>query len=593
MYLTDRSAPSGADTEQGRRRGPGPKVAPVVLVLGTVSLITDISSEMVTAVLPLYLVSTLGFTPLLFGTLDGVYNGAGALVQLTGGHLADRVRNHKLMAGLGYGLSALCKPLLLIASSLGALGTVLALDRTGKGLRTAPRDAMISLSTPPENQGRAFGVHRAMDTTGAMLGPLAAFLILSVATDGYDAVFGVSACVAALGVIVLVLFVPGREERARAGGEGARTGGGGVRAGGAGVRAGGVGAASEGGGAAAGGASVWTDGGGARADGAGGARADGAGGARADGASVPTEGAGARAGGVGVPAGGAGAATDRAGARAGGAGAALDGGGVPAGGAGAATDRAGVRAGGGGVPAGGAGAATDRAGARADRAGAALDGVGVPAGGAGAAPGAASVADGKRPVRVREALALLRLPRLRALAGCAALLGLTTVSDAFVYLLLQRRAGIGEQWFTLLPLGTAVVFLLLAVPVGALADRIGRRTVFLTGHMGLLTAYALLLWAPATPALPFLVLALHGTFYAATDGVLPATLADIVPEQLRASGLAIVGTCQALARFCCSLAFGAAWTVWGDGPALAGAAIGLLCCAAVAGKLLRPAARTR
>lgn len=188
---------------------------------------------------------------------------------------------------------------------------------------------------------------------------------------------------------------------------------------------------------------------------------------------------------------------------------------------------------------------------------------------------------------------MLRIPRLRALAGCAALLGLTTVSDAFVYLLLQRRAGIAEEWFPLLPLGTAVVFLLLAVPVGALADRIGRRTVFLAGHAVLLTAYALLLWAPDTPALPCLVLGLHGVFYAATDGVLPAALAAVVPGHLRASGLAIVGTSQALARFCCSLAFGAAWTMWGDGPALAGSAIGLLCCAAVAGVVLRPADGTR
>ncbi|MEV3910005.1 MFS transporter [Streptomyces canus] len=443
MYLTDRTAPAGAGTDRGRRRGPRPGVAPVVLVLGTVSLITDISSEMVTAVLPLYLVTTLGFSPLAFGTLDGVYNGVGALVQLTGGHLADRIRNHKLLAGLGYGLSALCKPLLLLVSSIGALGTVLALDRTGKGLRTAPRDAMISLSTPSGKQGRAFGVHRAMDTTGAMLGPLAAFLILSAAADGYDAVFGVSACVAVLGVVVLVLFVPGRRRAARAD------------------------RASE---------------------------AEG------------------RQPGV-------------------------------------------VRE---------AGAAD----------------TGVPEAGA---------ADGKPPVRIREAFALLRLPRLRALAGCAALLGLTTVSDAFVYLLLQRRAGIGEQWFTLLPLGTALVFLLLAVPLGALADRVGRHTVFLSGHGALLTGYALLLWAPATPALPFLVLALHGVFYAATDGVLPAALADIVPEELRASGLAIVGTSQALARFCCSLAFGAAWTVWGDGPALAASAVGLLCCAAVAGRVLWPA----
>ncbi|MEU6297509.1 MFS transporter, partial [Streptomyces erythrochromogenes] len=166
MYLADRSAPSGAKTAPPDR-GPGkaPAVTSTVLALGTVSLITDVSSEMVTAVLPLYLIAGLGLSPLGFGALDGVYNGVSALVQLTGGHLADRVRNHKLVAGIGYGLSALCKPLLLLAHSLGPISVILALERTGKGLRTAPRDALISLSAPDELQGRAFGIHRAMDTT--------------------------------------------------------------------------------------------------------------------------------------------------------------------------------------------------------------------------------------------------------------------------------------------------------------------------------------------------------------------------------------------------------------------------------------------
>ncbi|MFG2232936.1 MFS transporter [Streptomyces sp. NPDC048723] len=436
MYLADRSAPAPEGAKTAPDRGPvrGPAVASTVLALGAVSMITDISSEMVTAVLPLYLIAGLGLSPLGFGALDGVYNGVSALVQLTGGHLADRVRNHKLIAGIGYGLSALCKPLLLFAHSLGPISVILTLERTGKGLRTAPRDALISLSTPPELQGRAFGVHRAMDTTGALLGPLAAFLILSVTVDGYDAVFGVSACIAVLGVVVLMLFVP-------SGGDTRPT---------------------------------------------------------------PSGAATAAAGTVGTAA-------------------------VPD-------------------------------------------------------------ADGPAPVRLRDALGLLRLPRLRNLAVCAVLLGLTTVSDAFVYLLLQRRTGIGDQWFPLMPLGTAAVFLLLAVPAGALADRIGRRTVFLTGHALLLAGYGLLLWAPAWPALPYLVLALHGMFYAATDGVLPAAVAATVPDELRATGMALVGTGQALARFGCSLAFGGAWTLWGTGPALAAAAAGLLCCAAVAGFVLRPSA---
>ncbi|MCX4806598.1 MFS transporter [Streptomyces sp. NBC_01214] len=453
MYLADRSAPAPEGAKTAAERGPvrAPAVASTVLALGAVSMITDISSEMVTAVLPLYLIAGLGLSPLGFGALDGVYNGVSALVQLTGGHLADRVRNHKLIAGIGYGLSALCKPLLLFAHSLGPISVILTLERTGKGLRTAPRDALISLSTPPELQGRAFGVHRAMDTTGALLGPLAAFFILSLTVDGYDAVFGVSACVAVLGVVVLMLFVPS---------------GGDIRPG-------------------------------------------------------PSGGAPAKA------------------------------------------------------PATAPAKATAKAPAAAPATAEAA-----------AVPGA----DRPAPVRLRDALGLLRLPRLRNLAVCAVLLGLTTVSDAFVYLLLQRRTGIGDQWFPLMPLGTAAVFLLLAVPAGALADRIGRRTVFLVGHALLLAGYGLLLWAPAWPALPYLVLALHGMFYAATDGVLPAAVAATVPGELRATGMALVGTGQALARFGCSLAFGAAWTLWGTGPALAAAAVGLLCCAAVAGFVLRPAA---
>ncbi|MFE2144547.1 MFS transporter [Streptomyces sp. NPDC059456] len=476
MYLADRSAPAGAKTAPDGGPGRAPAVAPTVLALGAVSLITDVSSEMVTAVLPLYLVAGLGLSPLGFGALDGVYNGVSALVQLTGGHLADRVRNHKLIAGLGYGLSALCKPLLLLAHSLGPVGVVLALERTGKGLRTAPRDALISLSTPAGLQGRAFGVHRAMDTTGALLGPLAAFFILNAAMGGYDAVFGVSACVAVLGVVVLMLFVP----------SGATPG-----------------------------QPAATQPAAAKPDPA------------QPGAVKPD----------------------------------------PA-------KRAAVRPG--AVKPGAVKpdpAQPDPAEPAAVRPGAVKPGA--------VKPGA---------VNVREAMALLRLPRLRALAVCAALLGLTTVSDAFLYLLLQDRSGIREQWFPLLPLGTAAVFLLLAVPAGALADRIGRRTVFLTGHALLLAGYGLLLWAPHWPALPWLVLVLHGLFYAATDGVLPAAVGATVPARLRATGIALVGTGQALARFGCSLAFGAAWTLWGAGPALAAAAAGLCCCAAVAGFVLRPAA---
>lgn len=211
MYVADSRGGAGTEVRDASRPGPrATAVAPTVLVLGTVSLITDVSSEMVTAVLPLYLVAGLGLSPLGFGLLDGVYNGFSALVRLVGGHLADRGGGrHKAVAAVGYGLSAVCKPALLLVHSLPLIGAVLAVDRTGKGLRTAPRDALISLSSAPETRGRAFGVHRAMDTAGALLGPLVAFLILRQAAEGYDAVFTVSSCVAALGVLVLLLFVPG------------------------------------------------------------------------------------------------------------------------------------------------------------------------------------------------------------------------------------------------------------------------------------------------------------------------------------------------------------------------------------------------
>ncbi|MEU2419682.1 MFS transporter [Streptomyces sp. NPDC007851] len=443
MYVADSRASDPTASVEGTARPSTAgryrsTIAPTVLALGTVSLITDVSSEMVTAVLPLYLVTGLGLSPLGFGLLDGVYNGFSAVVRLVGGHLADRGGGrHKWVAGAGYALSALCKPLLLIAHTLTPIGLVLAADRTGKGLRTAPRDALISLSSTPETRGRAFGVHRAMDTAGALLGPLAAFLILRTTEDGYDAVFTVSFCVAVAGVLVLALFVPN-------GGRGADTAGAEPGAGPRGTRAAGT------------------------------------------------------------------------------------------------------------VPDGGRGV-----------------------GGAGAR------------ITLRAAVGLLGRRDLRRIAVCALLLGLATVSDSFVYLLLQRRLGVPDRWFALLPLGTAAAFLLLAVPLGRLADRWGRWRVFLAGHAALLLAYTLLLTSWHGSALPYAVLALHGTFYAATDGVLMAVASDSVPPELRSSGLALVQTGQAGARFACSLAFGAAWTLWGDRTALLLSTAALAVCAGYA-LTLRP-----
>ncbi|MFG2952423.1 MFS transporter [Streptomyces sp. NPDC048291] len=488
MYVADSraSAPAPASVEGTARPAKAGRyrstIAPTVLALGTVSLVTDVSSEMVTAVLPLYLVAGLGLSPLGFGLLDGVYNGFSAVVRLVGGHLADRGGGrHKWVAGAGYALSALCKPLLLVAHSLTPIGLILAADRTGKGLRTAPRDALISLSSTPETRGRAFGVHRAMDTAGALLGPLAAFLILRATVDGYDAVFTVSFCVAVLGVLVLVLFVPDGARTGAAGPTGART--------------------------------VTTG---------------------------PTDGRTEATGPTSDRTVTTGPTNDRT---------------VTTG---PTNDRT--------VTTGPTSARTVTTGPTDGRTGAA--------------------ASAARPT-LRAALGLLAHRDLRRITVCALLLGLATVSDSFVYLLLQRRLGVPDRWFALLPLGTAAAFLLLAVPLGRLADRRGRWRVFLAGHGALLLAYVLLLTSWHGTALPYAVLALHGTFYAATDGVLMAAASDSVPETLRSSGLALVQTGQAGARFACSLGFGAAWTLWGDRTALSVSAVALAVCAAYA-LTLRP-----
>src|SRR5689334_21131653 len=143
MYLATVQRPAAPTTT-----GAAPAGVPAnVKALGAVSLVTDVSSEMVTAVLPLYLVIGLRLGPLAYGAVDGIYTGATALLRLLGGYLADRIRRRKLVAGSGYAISAVAKLGLLAAGgSTPAIGAVIAADRAGKGLRTAPRDALITLS---------------------------------------------------------------------------------------------------------------------------------------------------------------------------------------------------------------------------------------------------------------------------------------------------------------------------------------------------------------------------------------------------------------------------------------------------------------
>ncbi len=355
-----------------------------VLLLGLTSLLTDISSEMVTVVLPLYLVLSLNFSPLSFGILDGLQMGGSALVRLVFGYFADRFRRPKEVACLGYALSALAKLALLFGTSWTAIAGFIVTDRIGKGIRTAPRDAMISLSSSKDELATAFGIHRAMDTAGAMLGPLIAFGILIVAPAAFDAVFVVSLCFALLGVGVIGLFV--RHEP------------------------------------------------------------------NADGAS------------------------------------------------------------------------------------------------------------GAKPVNLGQAFGLLRTPGLGLVMMAGAALAVTTISDGFIYLALQQRLDFALGYFPLLFVGTALAYMILAVPAGRLADRIGRPVVFIGGYGILLAAYAVLL-LPMTGAFQIaLCVALIGGYYAATDGVLAAMASALLPAELRSTGLALLSTVTSIARLVSSILFGLLWT---------------------------------
>jgi len=369
------------------------RVSRNVVLLGLTSLLTDVSSEMVATVLPIYAMVALGASPLAYGVIDGLYQGAAALVRVASGILADRWSRYKELAAAGYGLSALCRiGLLAVGGTVGGLSAAIVADRVGKGIRTAPRDALISLSSARNRLGTAFGVHRAMDTAGAMLGPLVAVGVLLLAPGSFSAVFAVSLCFAILGLAVLVLFVQNRR---------------------------------------------------------------------------------------GEP------ASDDA-------------------------PRAGVRA----------------------------------------------------------ALALLAHSRYRTLVIMGSLLGLVTISDAFVYLALQRAMDLDNAMFPLLFVGSALAFMLLAVPVGRLADRVGRARVFVAGYGLLPLVYTSLLMPSVGIVEVGLVLLALGAYYAATDGVLSAAAGGLVPDERVGSALGLLVTCTSLAKLAASVAFGLLWTAAGLRPAV-------------------------
>ncbi|PKH37431.1 Sugar phosphate permease [Nocardioides alpinus] len=393
MYISVRDRPATGEESRSGTTVTTPPVGRVVIILGVVSLLTDVSSESVSAILPLYLTLVVGLTPVAYGLIDGLYQGVSALVRLGGGWVADATDRPKWVAFLGYGLSAVARVFLLFASGAAGIAAVVTADRIGKGIRTAPRDAMISTSTPAEHLGRAFGVHRMLDTIGAALGPLIAFGILVLVPDGYSVVLVVSLAFALAGVALLGLLGPDVRSRREA-------------------------AAQSG----------------------------------------PTP----------------------------------------------------------------------------------------------------------PPFRWRD----LTDRRLRPLLVIAGVLGLLTVGDGFIYLALLDHGGVNVSWFPLFYVGTNLAYLLLAVPVGRLADRVGRARILVVGHLALVGAYLCAVLPTSTAAATIGTLALLGTFYAATDGVIAALAGRLVPVQARTSGIAAAQTVVALARMLASAGFGLMWLLLGPATAM-------------------------
>jgi MFS family permease len=178
-----------------------------VWVAGWVSFFMDVSSEMVYPLVPLFLSSTLGVSKSTVGLIEGLADATASILKLWSGALSDRFGKNKLLMGLGYGISTASRPLLAVAGGWGMVLTGRIADRVGKGVRTAPRDAIIALSTSPDRLGSSFGFHRAMDTAGAVIGPALALLLLAIWPSDYRMVFWWSILPGIIAVLLIVFFI--------------------------------------------------------------------------------------------------------------------------------------------------------------------------------------------------------------------------------------------------------------------------------------------------------------------------------------------------------------------------------------------------
>lgn len=186
-----------------------------VFFTGLVSLFMDISSEMVYPLVPLFLTSVLGATKTAVGIIEGIAEATASLLKVLSGWLSDKFGRRKLLMGIGYGVSVLSRPVIAYSNSWLQVLTARFIDRFGKGIRTAPRDAIIADSTEKQNLGMAFGFHRSMDTIGAVIGPAIAFIILYFYVDNLRLVFLASIIPGLIALLIIALYV--KEKKAHGG----------------------------------------------------------------------------------------------------------------------------------------------------------------------------------------------------------------------------------------------------------------------------------------------------------------------------------------------------------------------------------------
>jgi MFS family permease len=176
-----------------------------IWALGLVSMLMDISSEMIHALLPIYMVTILGTSMLTVGFIEGLAEATASITKIFSGVLSDWLGKRKLLAVIGYGLAAFTKPLFPLAQGMGLIVTARFIDRIGKGIRGAPRDALVADIAPPELRGASFGLRQSLDTIGAFIGPLLAIALMALTTNNFKFVFWI-AVIPAFAAFALMVF---------------------------------------------------------------------------------------------------------------------------------------------------------------------------------------------------------------------------------------------------------------------------------------------------------------------------------------------------------------------------------------------------